>query len=141
VKKYARKIAVKSASLHGVNHLASVNILKLFNQPVKASKIKQVEENKTTYLLKLQSGGEIFVNKKTHFIQQINQPKTAGLPYSKIIYRHYNQIEGLTLPLRITIFSADRSTRIDLLVQALKVNPSLEKLTIHLPKNIKIYHQ
>lgn len=141
VKKYVRKISVNHSNLHGINHLATLNLLKLINPVVKKSTVEQVSENETKYLLDLQSGGSVLVNKKTYLVQQITQPKTAGMAYSKIIYQGYGQIEGLTLPRRITIFSADHSTRIDLLVKSLKVNPPLNKLTIHLPDDIKVYHR
>jgi hypothetical protein len=141
VKKYARKISVTNSDLHGIDHLATVNLLKLVNPVVKQGTVKQVRENEDTYLLALQSGGNVYVKKKAHVVRQITQPKSADMPYSKIIYSGYSQIEGLTLPRRITIFSADRSTRIDLLVKSLQVNPSLQNLTIHLPNGTKIYHQ
>ncbi len=141
VDKYARKVSVKQANINSINHLASVNLLKLLNYPINGGDINSVLENKKSYLLHLKSGGSAYVNKKSALIQQIRQPSSSGLPYSKIIYGDYHSIGGLTLPRRITIFSADQSTRIYLLVQSLTINPSLGKLSIDLPKDIKVYHR
>jgi hypothetical protein len=141
VKKYVRKISAVNSNLQGINRLATVNLLKLINPVVKKGKIRKASESKAAYLLTLQSGGRIIINKKTDLIGQITQPTSAGMPYSKIKYSGYNQIEKLTLPRRITIFSADGSSRIDLLVESLQINPPLKKLTIDLPDGTKIYHQ
>jgi hypothetical protein len=141
IKKYARRISAANSDLQGINRLATVNLLKLINPVVEEGKVKKASESKAAYLLTLQSGGRIIINKKTDLIRQITQPASAGMPYSKIKYSGYNQIEKLTLPRRITIFSADGSSRIDLLVESLQINPPLKKLTIDLPDGIKIYHQ
>jgi hypothetical protein len=141
VDNYARKISVKRADINGIDHLASINLLKLLNYPLKKGDISSILANKKSYLLRLQSGGSVYISKKNDLIQQIQQPPSSGMPYSKIIYSGYNSVEGLTLPRKITIFSTDQSTRIDLLVQSLTINPSLGKLTIDLPRDIKIYHR
>lgn len=141
IKKYARKISASQGSLNDVNHLASVNLLKLLNYPVDGKNIHRVMESDKLYLLLQKSGGKIYIGKNNGLIHRVVEPRSAKLPYSKIIYSGYERIGGLTLPRRITIFSANRSTKIDLLVQSLKINPTLKKLSIDLPKGTKIYHQ
>ena len=136
---YARIIPVEQGAISRVNNLASVNILEIINIPVEAEQVKEVLENEKNYLLTLQTGTKIYVDKKTFLVQQVDQPATSSLPYSRIIYDAYDTIEGFSLPRRITIFSTDKSSRVALLVEALKINPTLESLTINLPDDIKIY--
>jgi|AntRauTorcE11897_2_1112592.scaffolds.fasta_scaffold05652_2 hypothetical protein len=141
VDKYARKISVKNNDLERINNLASINLLEIFNIPVSKKQVKRILENEDSYLLKLQSGGEVFVNKNNNLIQQIDQPASSQLPYSRIIYDAYDTVEGLLLPRRITIFSRNKSAKIELLIQSLQVNPELGELKIDLPEDIKIYRQ
>ncbi len=141
VDKYARKISLKDGSLNNINNLASVNILEMLNMAVAGGSVEEVLQNKNSYLLQLQSGGKIYVSKESNVIKQINRPRSSGLPYSQIRYDGYSTIEGLKLPRRITIFSADESAKVDLLIQSLEVNPELDELTIDLPDDIKIYRE
>lgn len=138
---YAQIISIKNNDLRSINNLASVNLLDILNIPVQAEQIRNVREHKNTYLLNLESGGKVFVNAQTSLVRQIDQPTSTGLPYSRILYDGYEKINGLMLPRKITIFSADKSAKIDLLIQSLQVNPALGKLEIDLPNDIKIYRQ
>lgn len=138
---YAQIISIRNNDLQRINNLASINLLEILNIPVRAGQIDGVLEHENTYMLRLNSGGQIFVNKKTLLIRQIDQPSTTGLPYSRILYDAYDKVNGLTLPRKITIFSADKSAKINLLIQSLQVNPELDELKIDLPKDIKIYRQ
>lgn len=141
VDKYARKLSVSGGDLDDINNLATVNILEILNKPVSAKEIRQIWENEEAYLLRLQSGASIFVGKENGLIKQIDQPQEPGIPYSQIKYEGYERIEGLKLPRRITIFSADKSAKVDLLIQSLEVNPELGELEIDLPDDIKIYRR
>lgn len=138
---YAQIISIKNNNLHSINNLASVNLLDILNIPVRADQITDVLENENAYRLRLSSGGEVFINKKNALVRQIDQPASTGLPYSRILYDGYEKINGLMLPRKITIFSADQSAKIDLLIQSLEVNPKLGELNIELPDDIKIYRQ
>ena len=141
VDKYARKIALEGAQLSDINNLASINLLEMLNASVQSENVNRILENDKLYLLQLNAGGEVYVSKKSNLIQQINQPESSAVPYSQIKYDGYSTIEGLKLPRRITIFSTDKSAKVDLLVQSLQVNPALDKLTIDLPDDIKIYYR
>lgn len=141
VDKYARKLSVTGSDLDDINNLATVNILDILNTPVSAGEVQKMWENDETYLLQLQSGASVFVGKRNRLIQQIDQPQRSGIPYSQIKYDGYEQIEGLKLPRRITIFSADKSAKVDLLLQSLEINPEIGVLEIDLPDDIKIYRR
>lgn len=141
IDKFARKVAIKEGNLTRIDNLASLNILEMLTFTVVAKQVEQVLENPKFYLLLLQSGAKIYVNKDTYRVKEVMQPRASALPYSKIEYDAYSKIEKFMLPRRITIFSSDEKSRINLLIQSLQINPKLEELTIGLPENITIYHQ
>ncbi|MGK7369908.1 MAG: DUF4292 domain-containing protein [Candidatus Halalkalibacterium sp. M3_1C_030] len=141
IDKFARKISIKDGSLNRINNLASLNILDIINFTVDSSQVAQVFENEELYRLMLNSGARIFVDKGTGLIIQVEQPRSSNLPYSRIEYEAYSEIKGFMLPRRITIFSADKNSKVNLLVQSLDINPELEELEIELPKNTKVYYQ
>ena len=59
-------------------------------------------------------------------------------PYSRIIYESYGELNGFTLPRKITIFSADGDSRVVFLVRSLEVNPNKLDLEIDIPNDIVI---
>jgi len=138
---FARKISIKDGNLDRINNLASLNILDIINFTVDSTQVKQVLESEDRYRLQLNSGTQIFVDKDTGLIMQVEQPPGSNLPYSRIVYEAYSQIKEFKLPRRITIFSADKNSKVNLLVQSLEINPELEELTIELPNNTKVYYR
>lgn len=141
VDKYARKIPIREGKLDRINQLASLNILDMISYSVSAREVQNVLENDKLYLLKLKSGGEIYVDKKEKRIRQVIQPSKSRLPYSKITYDAYASIKEFTLPRRISIFSADGKSKVSLQLTDLKLNPDLEKLVLNLPEDIPVYHR
>ncbi|HLR25178.1 MAG TPA: DUF4292 domain-containing protein [Fodinibius sp.] len=141
VDKYIRKIPIRSGELNSINRLASLNILDILNYSPKEVDIDGVSENATLYRLSLANGATVFVNKKTHAVEQVVQPASSRLPYSKITYNAFSQLQGFMLPRRITIFGADKKSKIALQLSSLELNPSLDSLTINVPDDIPIYHR
>lgn len=141
IDKFARKISIRDGSLERINNLASLNILDIINFTVDSTEVSRVFENEDHYRLQLESGARVFVDKDDRLIQRVEQPASSRLPYSLIEYEAYSEINGYKLPRRITIFSADKKSKVNLLVQSLEVNPVLEELEIELPKNTKIYYR
>lgn len=141
IDKFARKISIREGELRRINNLASLNILDLINFTVDTDQIRQVRENENHYRLQLNNGARVFVDKDSGFIIKVEQPRSSGLPYSQIQYDAYSKIEGFMLPRRITIFSADKQSKVNLLVQSLEINPRLDELKIELPENITIYYR
>ncbi|WP_445665345.1 DUF4292 domain-containing protein [Fodinibius sp. AD559] len=141
VEKYARKVAIKGASLNRINRLASLNILDMLNYSVKEEDVDQFLENETLYQLQLKTDTKVFIDKSSHTIRQIVQPASTNLPYSKIKYDAYTSMEGFTLPRRISIFGPEGKSKIALQLIALELNPTLDALIIELPDDIPIYHE
>lgn len=141
IDKFARKVSIRDGDLHRINNLASLNILDILNFTVDENQVEQTRENDGFYRLDLTTGAHIYIDKKTGFVVQVQQPRSSGLPYSHIEYDAYSEIEGFMLPRRITILSADKSSKVNLLVQSLEINPELDKLEIKLPQNITLYYR
>lgn len=141
IDKFARKVSIRDGDLRRINNLASLNILDLINFTVDSNQVESVQQNREYYRLSLQTGAQIYVDKKSGRVVQVHQPQNSGLPYSRIQYEAYSEIEGFMLPRRITIFSADRQSKVNLLVQSLEINPELNNLEIKLPDNISLYYR
>jgi len=138
---YVRKISVREGNLSRIDNLASLNILEIMNFTISKENVDEILENRDSYLLILKSGGKIYIDKKSFHIKQIRQPRAAQLPYSQIVYDAYSNLNGFMLPRKITIISADASSKIALLVQSLEVNSELEMLNLNIPKDATVYYQ
>lgn len=142
VDKEAQKISVHDDNVTSMGHLASVNAVHLMNFiPQTADEIKQIYESDSNYLLVLRSGTEVYVDKQSFNVRQVDQPMRSGAPYSRIVYDAYGTIEGFILPRRVTIFSADSRSKVALLIQSLEVNPTDLDLNIDLPDDVKFVTQ
>lgn len=138
---YARKIPIREGRLDNINQLASLNILNLINYTVEAEDVRTIRKNSQFYRISLKSGARLFVDKKSLVVREVIQPQNSQLPYSKITYQAYSTIDGFTLPRQITIFGADGQSKIALQLISLKLNPTLDPLTIDLPNDIRIYYR
>ncbi len=141
VDKFARKVDIRSGNLSRIDNLASLNILEMINYTVGQREIDRVRQSDNFYLLHLSSGELIYIMRDKHLVSRVVQPPESELPYAEIIYEGYTEIEGYKLPRRITIFSKDEKSKINLLIQSLNINPELPQLNIELPDNIRVYHQ
>lgn len=137
----AHKISVHNDRMSSVQHLASINILQMLNFAPEPDQVTRVYESQDRFLLLLDTGAEVVVNKEDFNVRRVDQPRSTRLPYSRIIYEAYGSIEGFILPRRVTIFSADGQSKIALLIQSLEVNPGDLELEIDLPNDVKFVSQ
>lgn len=138
IDKEAHIISVHDGRRTSLNELASVNILELLNFTFRAGEVEQVYENEEFYRLRLFSGTQVFLAKASLEILRVEQPQHSGYPYSEITYEAYGEIEGLRLPRRATIISADKKSKVAFLIQTLDINPRNLDLQINIPKEIII---
>ena len=141
IDKYARKISIRDGKLERINRLASLNILDIINYTVDSTDISQVLENQKHFKLLSTRKAEIFVDKESNRIREVVQPKNSDLPYSKIVYDAYSELNGFILPRRITIFGAEGSSKIALQLTSLELNPDIGALKIDLLDDTRIYHR
>lgn len=141
VDNYARKIPVRGGELTRINKLASLNILNMINYTVNAEEVTNILENKTHFKLMLNSGTQVFVDKKSRVINEVIQANDSSLPYSRIQYDAYSDLEQFILPRKIAIFGTEGKSKIALQLQSLQLNPSLDPLIINLPEDTRIYYR
>ncbi|MDX1640672.1 MAG: DUF4292 domain-containing protein [Balneolaceae bacterium] len=140
VDKYAEKVPLNQGKLTSVGSIASVNMLDLFNFTFIEPDVEELYESDELYVAVLVNGARIQISKESGTILEVNQAaNNRSVPYSRIIYEGYAQIEGFQLPRKITIFSQDGKSRATLLVQNLEINKELPELGIELPDDIPIY--
>lgn len=141
IDKFVRKVPVRGGDIERINKLASLNILDLLNYSVSSQDVTSVQENNINYKLLLTSGTAVYVDKKSYLIKEVDEPKDSQLPYSKIKYDAYASIQGYKLPRRISIFGAEKKSKVSLQVMGLELNPDLDSLTINIPDDIPVYYQ
>ncbi len=138
VDKIAQKVSINDGRLTSLNELASINLIDLLHFTLSEQSVLEVYESDENYLLRLATDGGAVVSKKNMLISEVRQPYTAGLPYSKIIYENYGELENYKLPRKITIFSADGQSKVVFQVRSLNLNPSSPDLALKIPDNIII---
>lgn len=141
VDKVAQKISIYDGRMTSLNELASVNLIDLLNFKVDSESVSSVFESNNSYLLRLEDGSEVYVSKREGWVEHVIQSPGSAAPYSEIIYESYGKLDGFTLPRKITIFSADESSRVVFLIRNLTVNSELPPLEINIPENISIYRR
>ncbi len=140
VDKFAEKVPLNQGKLTSVGSIASVNMLDLFNYTFTKSNVDGLYEADNFYVAILVNEVRVQVSKESGRILEVNVPEgNRTVPYSRIIYEGYGEIEGFQLPRKITIFSQDGESRATLLVQNLEINEELPRLGIELPDDIPIY--
>ncbi len=141
VDKFARKIPIRGGKLSRINRLASLNILDMISYSVSAGNVESVLENNDLYRLLLTNGTKVDVAKDSGLIRQVLQPQNSKLPYSKIMYDAYGDIEGFKLARKISIFGPEGKSKVALQLTGLELNPDLKTLTINLPEDIPVYYE
>lgn len=140
VDKYAEKVPLNQGKLTSVGSIASVNMLDLFNYTFTEPDVDELFETDNQYVALLVNEARVQVSKESGRVVEVNLPEdNRTIPYSRIIYEGYGEIEGFQLPRKITIFSQDGESRAILLVQNLEINDELPELGIELPDDIPIY--
>lgn len=140
VDKYAEKVPLNQGKLTSVGSIASVNMLDLFNYTFTEPDVAELYETDGQFVAVLVNDSRVQISKETGRILEVNQPAgNRQVPYNRIIYEGYGEIDGFHLPRKITIFSQDGKSRATLLVQNLEINERLPELGIDLPDDIPVY--
>lgn len=141
VDKVAQKMATSNGRRTALNELASINLLDLLNYKIEAKDVARMERHSgsdiNTFVI-LKTGGYVRISEKNEEIEYVEQPRSTDLPYSAIRYENYGEIDGFTLPRKITILSADEASKVVFQVRSLTVNPSSLQLSIQIPDDIPI---
>jgi len=138
VDKIAQKVSINDGRLTSLNELASINLIDLLHFNLSVNSVLEAYESDDHYLLRLTSDGGASIGKKSMLIEEVRQPFSAGLAYSKIIYENYGELDGYTLPRKITIFSNDGASKVVFQIRSLNLNPLSPDLMLNIPSNIII---
>ena len=139
VDKVADRLPLNQGNMSSVGSIASVNILDLFNFTIDETEVAGHYVEDDDYVVTMKNGARVQISKSSRRVQMVNQPiGTSDMPYSKIEYEGYAEIEDFFLPRKITVYSSDGKSRAILLVQRLEVNRDLPDLAIDLPDNITV---
>lgn len=140
VDKVAEKVPLNQGKLTSVGSIASVNMLDLFNFTFTEPDVDKLYETRDEYIAILINNARVVISKETeHVLEVVQADDNQQVPYSRIIYEGYAEIDDFYLPRKITIFSSDGESRATLLVQNLEINEELPELGIELPDDIPVY--
>lgn len=141
VDKIAQKISLSDGRRTSLNELASINLLDLLNYKIEADQVARMERHSgqdiDTFVI-LKTGGYARISEKEGVVEYVEQPRYTGLPYSAIRYENYGNIDGFTLPRKITILSADEASKVVFQIRSLTVNPTSLQLSVQIPGDIPI---
>ncbi|RNC83384.1 MAG: DUF4292 domain-containing protein [Balneola sp.] len=138
IDKIAQKLSVNDGKLTSLNELASVNLLNVLNFKLTPNQVKEVFASETHYLLVLSNGGTAQIDINERVITKVTQDAKSRSPYSSIEYESYGKIDSYTLPRKITILSADGTSKVVFQVRSLDINPRSVNLDIDIPDGIII---
>ena len=97
IDKIAQKVSINDGRLTSINELASINLIDLLHFTLYEYSIREVYEANDHYLLRLITDGGVQVDKNSLLIKKVQQPISADLPYSQIIYENYGRAGWLPI--------------------------------------------
>lgn len=141
IDKTAQKVSIRDGRLTTLNELASVNLLDLLNFKIDISQVAEIQkhlDSEEATVIIFKNNGHARISEKTGLVDYVEQPQSSGLPYSAIKYENYGKIDGYILPRKITILSADETSKVIFQIRSLDVNPNSLNLTLDVPNDIPI---
>lgn len=136
--KLAQKVSINDGRLSSLNELSSINLIDLLHFKVSKKTVVEVYDASDHFLLRLNTDGGLKIEKKSMLVKEVSQPLSSGLPYSKIIYENYGDLNGYRLPRKITIFSANYNSKVVFQIHELTLNENLNNITLDIPSDIII---
>jgi hypothetical protein len=134
----AQKVSIRDGRLSSLNELSSINLIDLLHFNVSKKVVVEAYEASDHFLLRLNTDGGVKIEKQSMLVKEVSQPLSSGLPYSKIIYENYGELNGYRLPRKITIFSSNNNSKIVFQIRELSLNQHSNKLTLEIPPDIII---
>jgi len=142
IDKYIKKVHKQHNTLPELNGIGAINIIKLLRYQFTANEVEQILKKDTNYLVHLVDGRLLEIATVTNKLRvtKLSVPYSSPLPYSSVLFEAYSSIEGHSLPRKLTIFSRERNSKVVLIINQLKINPSVLDLKPVYPKELKIQH-
>ncbi len=142
IDKVAWKLSVEDyETMPDISLRLPLNLLDVLSPVVEGSNIGEVLENASQYLIKMNDGVQVVVDKQTKNVQTMRYPSNVADRFSEFVYEGYATLNGQQLPRRIQALTTDRRSQIRFDVRELKLNPSEAELrfVLDIPPGIHIY--
>jgi outer membrane biogenesis lipoprotein LolB len=116
-----------------------LNLLAVIRPMVDEDDIASVHENANSYLLTLDDGSELIIDRQTRLPNLVRYNTDIPDRFSEFTYESYSRLNGITLPRRILAVTKDRNNRIRLDVTELQVNPTNLRFSLNIPNGVPIF--
>ncbi len=126
-------------SMTDISMKLPLNLLAVIKPSVAEDDIASVKENASSYLLTLDDGSEIVIDRQSHLPSVIRYKTDVPDRFSEFIYESYSRLNGINLPRRIQAVTHDRNNRIRFDVIELQVNPSNLRFSLNIPNGVPIF--
>lgn len=138
IEETAEKTSLYNENLTQIGSLATINLVNLMSFTISADDISRIYENENVYVTVSSDGLRVTIDKTSGLITHVEAFPTSGAPYGEIIYEQYGQLDGFTLPRRITVFSKDGQSRALFLIRELETNRLLPPMRLSIPEETPV---
>jgi hypothetical protein len=126
-------------SMSDISMKLPLNLLSVIKPSVDEDDIASVKENANSYLLTLDDGSELVIDRQSHLPSVVRYKTDIPDRFSEFIYESYSRLNGINLPRRIQAITQDRNNRIRFDVIELQVNPSNLRFSLNIPNGVPIF--
>lgn len=135
----AYKLSHAQAENYYLQGMTAVNLLQIIQPDFSDTGNFNLFESETSYVLVSENDQiQYYINREDLYLQQVRYPDELNYPFSEIHFKNYEDFDGIKLPVRMQIISADRDTNI--ILQIRSVTPDPEELIFdpEIPSDITI---
>jgi len=126
-------------SMSDISMKLPLNLLAVIKPTVHVDDIASVKENANSYLLTLDDGSELVIDRQSHLPSIVRYKTDIPDRFSEFIYESYSRLNGINLPRRIQAVTHDRNNRLRFDVIELQVNPSNLRFSLNIPSGVPIF--
>jgi hypothetical protein len=126
-------------SMSDISMKLPLNLLSVIKPTVLEEDIASIQENVSSYLLTLDDGSELVIDRLSLLPSVIRYKTDIPDRFSEFIYESYSRLNGINLPRRIQAVTNDKNNRIRFDVVDLQVNPANLRFTLNIPNGVPIF--
>lgn len=142
IDKVAWKLSVEDyETMPDITLRLPLNLLDVLNPVIEGDEIDAVLENASQYMVRMNDGMQVVVDKQTKNVHALRYPSTVGDRFTEFVYEGYATLDGRQLPRRIQALTTDRRSQIRFDVRELTIDPPESELNfvLAIPSGIPIY--
>jgi hypothetical protein len=126
-------------SMPDISMKLPLNLLSVIKPMVTEDNIATVQENVNSYLLTLDDGSELVIDRQSHLPSVVRYKSDIPDKFSEFTYESYSRLNGINLPRRIQAVTTDKNNRIRFDVVDLQVNPTNLRFSLNIPNGVPIF--